>query len=171
MAEVIFTYEGENLTIQCNINDKIEQIIKRFLIKIKKEEKDNLFFLYSGKQIKKELTFYEQASQLDKKRSIMNIIVYNSIEEVNINKEVISKDIICFICKEKCLMDIKNFKLNFKCKNNHINNNILLNNYEKTQKVYLNEIICDICKNKNKGNTNDNKFYICNSCNKNMCPL
>ena len=37
-------------------------------------------------------------------------------------------------------MDIKNYKINFhNCKNNHINNNILLQNYESTQKVDLSE--------------------------------
>ena len=85
---------------------------------------------------------------------------------------LLSKDIICFDCKENCLIDIKNFKINFnKCKNNHIYNNILLNNYDITQKLDLNEIICDICNNQNKGNTHNNEFYICNNCNKNICPL
>ena len=30
MAEVKFTYEGNNINIQCNINDKIKDIIKNF---------------------------------------------------------------------------------------------------------------------------------------------
>ena len=69
-------------------------------------------------------------------------------------------------------MDIKDFKINFhKCKNNHENNNILSNNYELTQKIDLNEIKCDICQNNNKGKTHNNEFYICNNCNKNICPL
>ena len=35
-----------------------------------------------------------------------------------------------------------------------------------TQKIDLNEIICDICNKQNKGNTHNNEFYICNNCNK-----
>ena len=48
-------------------------------------------------------------------------------------------------------MDIKNFKINFYgCKNNHKINNIILNEYEETQKTYLSSIICDLCKKSNK---------------------
>ena len=43
--------------------------------------------------------------------------------------------------------------------------------FEETQTINLNEIICDICKNNNRGNTHENKFYICNNCNKNLCIL
>ena len=57
------------------------------------------------------------------------------------------------------------------CKNGHNINNILLNNYEDSQKLDLCEIICDICKQNNKGNTHNNEFYLCNTCNKNICPL
>ena len=44
MAEVIFNYEGKITIIQCNINDKIKDIIDKFLIKIEKQG-DN-FFIY-----------------------------------------------------------------------------------------------------------------------------
>ena len=43
----------------------------------------------------------------------MNVIVYNNIEETKIKNELASKDIICLICKEPCLIDIKDFKINF----------------------------------------------------------
>ena len=33
------------------------------------------------------------------------------------------------------------------------------------------KIICDICKNVNKANSYNNIFYICNKCNKYICPL
>ena len=56
MAEVIFNYEGINTTIQCNINDKMNDIINNFLNKIK-EKGDNFFYLYNGTEIKKELSF------------------------------------------------------------------------------------------------------------------
>ena len=145
MVEVKFIYEGMNKDIQCDINEKFKDIINKFLIKINKNENINLYYLYDGTQIKKELTFYEQANQIDKNRKKMNVIVYNNLEETNKKKEIISKEIICFDCKENCLIDIKNFKINFsECKNNHKYNDILLNNYELTQKIDLNEIICDM---------------------------
>jgi len=62
MAEVKFNYEGSNASIQCDINDKIKDIIDKFLIKINKKENINLYYLYNGNQINKELTFYEQAN-------------------------------------------------------------------------------------------------------------
>ena len=37
MAEVKFTYEGMNTSIQCDINDKFKDIINKFLIKIDKK--------------------------------------------------------------------------------------------------------------------------------------
>ena len=172
MTEVKFTYEGSNTSVQCELNDKIKDIIKKFLVKINKDKNSNLYYLYNGGKINEELTFYEQANHLDKNRKKMNVLVYNNLEEYKKNNEITSRDIICLDCKENCLIDIKNFKINFHgCKNNHAYNNILINYFEFTQKINLNEIICDICKKQNKGDTHNNEFYICNNCNKNICPL
>ena len=86
---------------------------------------------------------------------------------------MISKDIICPECKENIILDIKNFNINLKgCKNKHeINNVLLLNEYEESQKIDISKIILDICKIHNKSNSYKNEIYICNTCNKNMCPL
>ena len=108
----------------------------------------------------------------NKNRKKMNIIVTQSDEDKSENKKVVSKDIICPECKENILIDINNFKINLKgCKNNHIQNNILLNLFKEIQKIDLSNIICDICKENNKNNTHENEFYRCNTCNKNICPL
>jgi len=173
MAEVIFNYEGSNIIIQCNINDKMEDIIKRFLIKIKKNENDNkLLYIYNGNIINYDLTVIQQANKLDKERNKMNIIVKSNDDNNKEIKEIISKDIICPGCKENIFMIIEDFKINlYGCKNNHIINNILINKYENTQKIDLNKIKCDECNVNNKGNTHNNEFYICNICNKNICPL
>ena len=134
MAEAIFNYEGINTTIQCEIDDKMKDIIDRFLIKLEKKEK-NLYYLYDGTQINYELRFNEQANDIDKNRKQINIIVTKSEVPQNIIKEIVSKDIICPECKENVLIDINNFRINFHdCKNNHNINNISLNEYEKTQK-------------------------------------
>ena len=66
---------------------------------------------------------------------------------------------------------IWDFNINFHdCKNNH-NIYKTLNEFEETQKINLNNIICNICNINNKANTHDNKFYTCNTCNKNIYPL
>ena len=68
-------------------------------------------------------------------------------------------------------MDIKDFKIClYECKNKHNIKNILLNSFEETQKIDRLKIICDICKTNNKSTSDNNVFYICNICNKNICP-
>ena len=112
MVEVIFNYEGIETTIQCNINDKLEEIINKFLLKINPSgNRINLIYLYNGEVIHKELKFHEQAGELDKSRNKMNVLV-DKIDEDKINKnEIISKDVICPICKENILINIDNFKV------------------------------------------------------------
>ena len=144
MAEAIFNYEGINTTIQCEINEKMKDIINRFLIKLENKEK-NLYYLYNGTQINYELTFNEQENDIDKNRKKMNIIVTKSEDAQNIIKEIVSKDIICPECRENSLIDFENFhSYCHDCKNNH---NIMktLNEFEKTQKINLNRIVYNIC--------------------------
>ena len=170
MAEIIFNYEGNDIPIQCNINDKLKKIIVSFLTKCDiKENNENLFYLYNGTRINNELTFNEQANDLDKRRKKMNIVVSKNDEDQNKKREIISYDILCPQCKESALINIKNFKIDFKgCKNNHDQLSILLNKYEQTQQIDLSKIICDLCHKKNKGNTHNNLFYLYNTFNKNI---
>jgi hypothetical protein len=46
-----------------------------------------------------------------------------------------------------------------------------LDDFKEYQKIDLSKIICDNCKNENKGNTYDNKFYTCLNCQNNLCVL
>ena len=167
MAEAIFTYEGINYSIQCDINIVMKELIDRFFNKIGKEDaKDDFIFLYNGNQISYELTFIEQANLIDRETKKMNILV-NSNKETVI-KEIISKEIICPECHENIIIDIKDFKINlYGCKNGHTFNNILLNKYEECQKLDVSKIICNNCNN----NIYNKEFYICNTCNKNLCLL
>ena len=123
MAEMIFNYEGNKITIQYNEDEKIKDMIDRFLIKINtnKENKitnGKLMYLYNGNEINKDLTFKELANEIDKERKIINILV-NKIEDEAIT-EKISKEIICPECKENIFIDIKNYKINlYGCIKNH----------------------------------------------------
>ena len=124
MAEAIFNYEGVNMIINCYINTKMKDIINTFLLKIQNKE-NNLIFLYNGTKINYELTFNQQANDIDKNRKKMIIKVTKNIEVENIIKEKFTKDIICPECKENTLIDFNNFQINFHdCKNNHNINNI-----------------------------------------------
>jgi hypothetical protein len=79
---------------------------------------------------------------------------------------------ICPKCLENSKIQIKDYKINiFGCAKEHITNNILLEKYEDTQKINISKIICQVCNANNKSNTYNNEFYLCNSCQINLCPL
>ena len=143
----------------------MEDIINKFLFKIKKFGNSNsLNFIYNNDKVTNELTLNEQINELDKKINKIYITVINK-------DKIISKDIICPKCKENIFIEIKNYKINlYGCKNNHRINDIPLNKYEKTQKIYLKKIICCICFKNDKSTVKNNKFFRCNTCNKNICP-
>jgi len=172
MAQVEFSYNGENTIIQCNLNEKMKDICQRFKEKAQVGNK-NIFYSYDGKVgIKEESTFEESANTEDKRRKKMNVIVIES--EILVPKEDIikSKNIICPECKENINMDIKDYKINlYDCKNGHKIENILLNEYEETQNIDISKIICGICKKNNKSISYNNIFYKCLTCNYNICPL
>ena len=111
MAEILFNYKGIETIIQCNINDKMKDIINRFISKIKNNNK-NLYFIYNGNKVNEELTFNQQTNEIDNKRKKMNILVYEE-EENNKNnlKEIKSKEIICPECHENILININNYKI------------------------------------------------------------
>ena len=165
MEEVKFVYKGNIILIQCNINDKMEDIINKFLFNINKFGNPNdLNFVYNNDKVKNELILNEQINELDKKINKIYITVINK-------DKIISKDIICPKCKENIFIEIKNYKINlYGCKNNHRINDIPVNKYEKTQKINLKKIICCICFKNDKSNVNNNTFFRCYTCNKNICP-
>ena len=170
MSEIEFYYKGKNTTIQCNSNDKLKDIIQKFLSKISKKEEE-IYYLYGGKNINENLTFLEHANNDDKKRNKMSILVYDGNKENNPNLKK-SKNLICPLCQENIRMKIKDYKITlYDCKNGHKINNILLNEFEKTQYIDESKIICQLCKNTNKNETYNNKFFICFSCKINLCPL
>ena len=124
MAEIIFIYNEIKTTLLCDINNKMEDIIKKFLIKIGENEIHNFIFIYLGKKLDIKLKFKEVANELDKTRKKMNLLV------------------------------IKN---NF--------------DEDKDKNKKSNDIICSICNKNKKSSTFNNIFYICNTCDKNICPL
>ena len=86
MSQAEFNYEGTILNIQCNPEEKMEDIINRFIIKIGKK-KEELYFLYSGNIIKEDLTYNNQVNENDKKRNKMSILVNNKSNEDEVDEE------------------------------------------------------------------------------------
>ena len=169
MAEVEFIYKGTNIIIHCNKNDKMKEICEKFINKAQ-IDKSSIFYLYNGDKINEELTFENivNDNNINRIKILANLID----EELNKNKIIKSKNIICPICKENIGIKVEDYKIKlYECKNKHIVNNILLEKYEDTQYIDISKIKCEICKEKNKSNSLGNQFYRCNICQINICPL
>ena len=171
MSIAEFIYKGRSIIIQCNENEKLEGIITRFYLKVK-ENVGNMYFLYSSKIVDINSTFINLANSEDKKRNKISILVHDNevqIDEPSLQK---AKYIICPDCKENILMRIKDYKIEvYDCQNGHNIKNLSISEFEKTQYIDESKIICDKCKLRKKSETYNNSFFICVSCNKNLCPL
>ena len=119
-AKVIFTFEGEDLTIQCSNMDTMRDICQKYSTKVDKNI-DSLIFLYGESQINFELTFKEQATSLDKANNHMKIIVcqeenesFDKLNNINLFENIKSKYIIIkifsYIDEKVKLKSIKNNK-------------------------------------------------------------
>ena len=173
LAEIIFN--GLATNIQCNENEKIEEILKRFCLKVNKN-KEGMFFLYGGNIIDESKKFDEIANTEDKKRKKISILVTENRSTISQNCNLKkSKYILCPKCYESININIKDFKFKlFGCKNGHIIENLSFSDLNNSQFLYgfdESKIICDICKKVNKAKAYNNLFFICNTCNKNICPL
>ena len=174
MSKIEFIYEGKPTIIQAESNENMNSIVQKFYNKSgTKELSDSMCFLYSGSQIlsNSNSSFKEIANKADKERNQMTIIVnkYKNEEE---NKLIKSKKVICPICKEICKLYIYNYKISlYDCKNNHKSSNIFFKDFDSSQQIDETKIICENCKMENITNTYQKSFYICRTCNQNICPI
>ena len=171
MATVEFTHNGIKTDIQCQENDKMEDIINNFCIK-SEIKKDGLYFIYGGNLVNESNSFIKLANSLDIERKKISILVYENEpipEENNLKK---SKYIICPECNENIRINVKNFRIElFDCPNGHSKGNLSISDLEKSQMIDESKIKCNICNNTNKTKTFGNSFFVCFSCKKNICPL
>ena len=171
MSQIEFKYKGLNIVILGEIRETMKDIINKFLTKCKCS-KENLVFLYGGKKIDEESTFYQQANDLDKSRKKMSIIVVDYDEPEKINNQKKSKNIICPVCHQNIWINLSKQKISlYGCRNGHNKDYISFEEFEKTQYIDESKIICDNCKLKNKNDSYENKFYICCNCKLKLCPL
>ena len=165
MTKVIFIFESKEITILCNLKEKMKDIFMKFSSKTQIDI-SKISFIYNGNKINENMELQQIINEEDKKRNIMNIFV-NKIDK-DINENIIkSKEVICPECKESILINIKDYKINLnKCKNGHNINNILFKDYEKTQNIDISKI-----NNNNYKCEKHNRDYhkYCNDCNINLC--
>ena len=85
MFKIIFEFESEKVTIQCKKNEKFEEIIKRYLNTIKRDNNNSLLFIYRANIINKNLKVEEVVNEEDKNKGIANVLVFSL--EKNIENE------------------------------------------------------------------------------------
>ena len=136
MVEVEFNFNDIKTIIQCNINEKMNDIYNKYIIKIGKNIND-IYFVYDGNKIQENinnLTFNELANNIDKDRKKMNILVYDKNTNIEKNNKIKLKEIICNKCGENIKILIDNYKIKlYGCKNKHEINNISFEEFEKNQ--------------------------------------
>ena len=172
MSKAIFNFKGEEVIIQCSMDEKMKNIYQRYSSKIN-IDLSKKYFIYNGNRINEEECYDQIINEEDRKRKVINILVYDNDDKTIIYENTNqSKDIICPKCKENILIKLNDYKIKLlNCKNGHNLKYILLNKYENTQKIDISKIICNECKIKNKRNVFNNEMYTCFNCNINLCPL
>ena len=59
-----FDFEGSKILIQCKYSDKMEDIIKKFCVKVDKSP-ESIVFIYSGNYINNNLTLDQTIKSID----------------------------------------------------------------------------------------------------------
>ena len=176
MKKVLFRWNESEIIIECKPNETFEEICIRYLKALLIDKK--IFILkYLGKEIDLKKTYseiinnYIMNSNLDKKKNLVPVDVSERLDIEKENSDVFySNQIICPKCSENCFINIQDFRIRlYNCLNNHRKYNILLGEFEKTQRIKISDIICHKCKISYKNKSVDNKFYICINCNKYFC--
>ena len=169
MTEIEFDFNQKIIVIQANLGDSFQQVIKNYIIKTSLDP-TTIYFFANGAKIDETKTVESQMNEVNKKNNKMKVLVH-SIEKSN-DVFIQSKEIICPECLNPCRIKIKNSKIKlYDCIKGHKTKNININEFKKTQNINLSQIKCDKCKEKNKGNSFNNEFFICTTCKQNICPL
>ena len=172
MAErkIKFIYNGEEIIIQCKKEETTKEILERYLTKIQKTPED-VYFLFNGAI----LDFNSKLNSEEDSSNEKVVLVCNHGTKIDDNTQEknfsYSKDIICPTCGESSIITFSDYKINISsCDNGHKAKYILFENFKETQKINEDEIKCSKCKTK-RIDTFEQKFYYCNDCKINLCPL
>jgi hypothetical protein len=173
MLNICFNFESENIVIQANLEDKMIDVINKYITKTSLDI-ENIYFLYNGFYLEKDLVVNKIISDVNRQEKKMTILVnlFDCEKENKKESVVISKETICPLCKTNIIMKIKDYKiLLLECKNKHRHNNLFLEEYEQTQQIDEIQIKCGNCNKNNKYESYNNIFFRCFTCKKNLCPM
>ena len=170
--EIDFIYHGSKVAILCSEKELMKDIINRYSIK-SKIELNSIYFLYAGDKINENLALEKIIKKEDKNKKKIEILVCPKEEK---NKEenkskVKPTQAICPECREVAHLNIKNYKLIIRCKNNHKFDKMRMEDFDKTQIIDESNIICEKCRTNNKSTSFNKVFYICLICRQKLCPL
>ena len=173
MVEVEFNMNQDSTVIHARLEELFQAVINKFIQK-SSIAPNSVYYIVNGMPVDPQKTVERHMNNLNKQNKKILVLV-NSIGPNSQTKEdvmVQSKDIICPQCKEPCRFTVENCKIKlFECINNHTFNNIKFTNFAKTQEINISEIICSICKFKNRGNSVNHEFFFCFTCKQNICTL
>ena len=170
--EIRFVFNGMNIDVPCKKEEKIKNIFNKIMGKLDIGVND-VYLLLNGLLVDFESTLEEYLTPINSSERKINILIYKKDDLVKSKKkeDTLSKYIICPKCGDNCLMEIVDYKINFYyCKNYHNTKNISLDEFNNTQKINEETIICSEC-GQNKKDVYGNNFYFCLTCKKNFCPL
>ena len=148
-------------------------VFKTFFDKFGINNPDSFYFLYGGEKLDNNLIINKILNYDDKMRKKLTMLAIMIDFEEN-NKPIIkkSKQVICPNCSQSAQIKLKNCKISkCECRHHHKNDDLNINDFNSSQNIDESKIIYCKCKDTNKGSTYDNIFYICNTCNLNLCPL
>ena len=169
--KIYFIYKGIKIIILGSLNEKMKNIINKFIEKAH-TKRDSIYFVYSSKIVDEGLSLDQIANKEDKLRKEMAILVYSYSNDNQKNSIIKSKEVICPKCLGNINLIVENYKISlFNCKNNHSIKDLLFKDFLDSQNIDLKKIICNICNNNDKYNSNNNEFYMCLDCCKNLCVL
>ena len=156
-------YNKKNFKMNIESNKSINEVLTKFLSLIN-EKKNNIIFIYKGKKIS--FKFENIFNKLNHNNIIISVFNIKNNKNTNVKFNY-------FICPKCYNLSFSNINNNNNlsldnCINNHKFDDILIHGFIKNQNNYLDNIVCNFCKN-NK-NLYNNNFYRC-SCGKNICKL
>ena len=120
----IFIFDKEKTVIKCSDGDYFKDICNKFAKKIN-AKKNEIIFLYRGKQINQNIKINKYINKEDFKNNKIIIFCFKHISREKLYHKNRLKEIICPECGETCKIKLDDFKIIlYECKNNHKIENI-----------------------------------------------
>ena len=169
MAKAEFNYKGNITDISILEGESMEDVCKKFANKVEIDI-NKIEFLYGENKLNLEKKYYEIINEKDKEKQIILIQVNDLKPDILNDGSNLIKSIfpICPECKEKAIFEINDYKIICSCKNGH-SINMIIKEFENTQKIDLSKIVNG--ENKiNNFNSDNNEMFLCNNCKIQLCP-